>query len=100
MRHRLDVTAPDLIAIVYMALDVEIECLSTTHVQRDEIVLLAGVERAHECHGVQREFEFGTHADEGRSHELLDAAIIYLESRAVKKDQSVNPTLKENEGEK
>ena len=74
--RRLHVTAPDFIAVVRVALDVEIERLAAPDVQRHVIVLVAGVERSDEGHGVQREFEFGTDTDEGRTHELLDTAFM------------------------
>ena len=76
MRRRLDVAAPDFIAVVRVALDVEIERLAAPDVQRHVIVLVAGVQRSHEGHGVQREFEFGTDTDEGRTHKLLDTAFM------------------------
>ena len=76
VRRRLHVTATDFIAIVRVALDIEIERLAAPDVQRHVIVLVAGVQRAHEGHGVQREFKFGTDTDEGRTHELLDTAFI------------------------
>jgi hypothetical protein len=71
--HCLDITAPNLIAIVDVALDVEIECLPPSKIKGDVIVLLADVEHLHECHGVQCKFELGTHPNEGRSYELLNS---------------------------